>query len=79
MTDTPDTPELPVTRERTFEQEVCIFILNEAQRDYNRLGYHPVSGEIIGGLIRLKRAGEITRAEMLAIYRALAGRPEKPR
>lgn len=63
-------------RARSFEQEVAAFVLNEARRDYNRLGYFPVAPEMTAALIERKRAGEITRDEMLALYRAMAGRPE---
>lgn len=71
-----ETPAVPIQRERTFEQEVAAFILNEAKRDYNRLGYFPVAPEMVAGLIQRKRSGEITRPEMVALYRAMAGRPE---
>jgi len=64
------------SRERTFEQEVAAFILNEAMRDYNRLGYFPVPPDVMTGLIIAKRDGKITRNEMLTLYREFAERPE---
>lgn len=63
-------------RERTFAQDVAAFILNEARRDYNRLGYFPVDPTATGLLVEARRQGLLTRDEMLARYRQLAGRPE---